>query len=279
MAFDSSAAYSIVQTDSGQELYEQGGTYYKRFSPYDAVSPPLRYNQQYDTSIAAAALAGGIAASLAVDGTGLAGLALVNTFTGQNTIAQGTLTASKPFTWTQTWNNAGVVFTGLNLNVTDTASDGASLLADFQVGGTTRAALTKGGNLGVGIAAPAQLLHVYSNSGSAGPSVLAECGASASVAKLLLKSNSANFGFYVATGLNALIAYDYAAPAERFRVDSAGNFCFGGTSVGGGAKVVFLTNAATPPSTNPSGGGVLYAEGGALKWRGSSGTVTTIAAA
>lgn len=68
MAFDSSAAYSIVQTDSGQELYEQGGTYYKRFSPYDAVSPPLQYNQSVDasltnpgnaTAIAAAALAGG----------------------------------------------------------------------------------------------------------------------------------------------------------------------------------------------------------------------------
>lgn len=58
MAFDSSAAYSIVQTDSGQELYEQGGTYYKRFSPYDAVSPPLQYNQQYDSSVAVSAVAG-----------------------------------------------------------------------------------------------------------------------------------------------------------------------------------------------------------------------------
>lgn len=33
------------------------------------------------------------------------------------------------------------------------------------------------------------------------------------------------------------------------------------------------------PSTNPSGGGVLYSEGGALKWRGSGGTITTIAPA
>lgn len=93
MAFDSSAAYSIVQTDSGQELYEQGGTYYKRFSPYDAVSPPLQYNQSVDasltnpgnaTAIAAAALAGNIAAGLAVDGTGLAYLAGNNVFTGAN---------------------------------------------------------------------------------------------------------------------------------------------------------------------------------------------------
>jgi hypothetical protein len=43
--------------------------------------------------------------------------------------------------------------------------------------------------------------------------------------------------------------------------------------------VIGIANAATVPSANPSGGGVLYAEAGALKWRGSGGTVTTIAAA
>jgi hypothetical protein len=52
----------------------------------------------------------------------------------------------------------------------------------------------------------------------------------------------------------------------------------GGTgSYGGGAKVIFIANATTNPSTNPSGGGVLYVDSGALKYRGSSGTVTTIA--
>jgi|GEM_PF-6444588 len=48
---------------------------------------------------------------------------------------------------------------------------------------------------------------------------------------------------------------------------------------GGGAKVIGLANATTVPTSNPTGGGVLYAEGGALKWRGSGGSVTTIAAA
>lgn len=36
---------------------------------------------------------------------------------------------------------------------------------------------------------------------------------------------------------------------------------------------------STAPSTNPTSSGYLYVEGGALKYRGSSGTVTTIAAA
>jgi hypothetical protein len=40
---------------------------------------------------------------------------------------------------------------------------------------------------------------------------------------------------------------------------------------------MFISNAGTVPSTNPTGGGILYTEGGALKYRGSSGTVTTIA--
>jgi hypothetical protein len=48
---------------------------------------------------------------------------------------------------------------------------------------------------------------------------------------------------------------------------------------GGGFKVIGISNATTVPSTNPSGGGVLYVEAGALKYRGSSGTITTIAPA
>jgi hypothetical protein len=43
-----------------------------------------------------------------------------------------------------------------------------------------------------------------------------------------------------------------------------------------GAGIV-LGNIGTAPTGNPSSGGTLYSEAGALKWRGSSGTVTTIA--
>jgi hypothetical protein len=50
-------------------------------------------------------------------------------------------------------------------------------------------------------------------------------------------------------------------------------------SYGGGVGVVFIANSNTVPTTNPTGGGLMYVEGGALKFRGSSGTVTTIAPA
>jgi hypothetical protein len=63
---------------------------------------------------------------------------------------------------------------------------------------------------------------------------------------------------------------------ERARIDSSGNLLLGGTSTPG-VKVMYIANATTVPASNPSGGGVLYVEGGALKYRGSSGTVTTIA--
>lgn len=55
---------------------------------------------------------------------------------------------------------------------------------------------------------------------------------------------------------------------------------FGTTlALGGGTGVIGIANATTVPTTNPSGGGVQYVEGGALKYRGSAGTVTTLAPA
>ena len=66
---------------------------------------------------------------------------------------------------------------------------------------------------------------------------------------------------------------------ERVRIDYLGNVGIGVSAFGtSAAKVLGLANA-TAPSTSPAGMGQLYVEAGALKYRGSSGTVTTIAAA
>ena len=55
---------------------------------------------------------------------------------------------------------------------------------------------------------------------------------------------------------------------------------FGDTPThGNGVKVIFIANASTVPTTNATGGGVLYVTAGALKFRGSGGTVTPIAPA
>jgi hypothetical protein len=50
-------------------------------------------------------------------------------------------------------------------------------------------------------------------------------------------------------------------------------------SVGGGTAVIGIANASAVPTSNPTGGGILYVEAGALKYRGSSGTITTLGAA
>ena len=62
--------------------------------------------------------------------------------------------------------------------------------------------------------------------------------------------------------------------------DATGNVAINSTgSFGSGTGVVFIANRTAAPSGTPTGGGILYCESGALKFKGSSGTVTTIAPA
>ncbi len=62
-------------------------------------------------------------------------------------IVSGSLSASAPgLTMTQTWNNAAVAFVGLDMNITDTASQATSILAQLRVGGVIKAQIDKTGN-------------------------------------------------------------------------------------------------------------------------------------
>ena len=54
-------------------------------------------------------------------------------------------TVQDVFNMADTWNASGTTFTGIKLNVTDTASAAASLLMDLQVGGVSRFSVTKAG--------------------------------------------------------------------------------------------------------------------------------------
>lgn len=66
----------------------------------------------------------------------------------------------------------------------------------------------------------------------------------------------------------------------RLQINSVGNLGINTTSqFGSGKKVIGIANAEVIPTTDTPDGGVLYVENGALKFRGSSGTVTTIAEA
>lgn len=60
-------------------------------------------------------------------------------------------------------------------------------------------------------------------------------------------------------------------------LNTSDNFGVGTTAFGtSAAKVIGIANG-TPPSTSPVGVGQLYVQAGVLKYRGTSGTVTTIA--
>lgn len=89
--------------------------------------------------------------------------------------------------------------------------------------------------------------------------------------RMTCTSADSSIGFYTK-------AANTAQSTLRLTIDKNGNLGLGGTSFASGVTVMFMANA-TAPSGTPSGGGVLYVESGSLKFKGSSGTVTTIAAA
>jgi hypothetical protein len=83
------------------------------------------------------------------DATGT--VALVN---GANGTIQyndaGTLNGNSDFTVDPDWNDASTVFTGLKLNVTNTASASASKLLDLQVGGASKLSISNSKIAGTG---------------------------------------------------------------------------------------------------------------------------------
>lgn len=67
---------------------------------------------------------------------------------GALTLTGSTITADEPgLRVTQTWNNSGVTFSALDVNVTNTASGSGSMLANFRAGGTTAAYVARDGRL------------------------------------------------------------------------------------------------------------------------------------
>jgi len=76
---------------------------------------------------------------------------------------------------------------------------------------------------------------------------------------------------YIETGTRIIMVFD-GYNVGFFPTGITGSF-------DSGKNVIFVANATTAPTTDPTGGGILYVEGGALKYRGPNGTVTTIAPA
>jgi hypothetical protein len=129
---------------------------------------------------------------------------------------------------------------------------------------------------GVGVSGTVNATDFRGTIGATTPSTGAFTTASASTSLTAPLVTNAGTLALSATGANIITASTNGV--ERMRIDASGNVGIGTTDqFGGGGGVVGIANAGTVPASNPTGGGVLYVEGGALKYRGSSGTVTTIA--
>lgn len=170
---------------------------------------------------------------------------------------------------------AGTAAQGIFMTATDGPTDGNMLT--IRNNGREDLVLKSTGRLGLGIptgATPAAVIEPRAND-DATPTISVR--APSTSAANLIEFKRASDGA-VRTRVSAtcqLVTSENAYMAGAGVQIGATSAQFGG----GNGGMVGITNTPTPPTTNPVGGGVLFVENGALKYRGSAGTVTTIAPA
>lgn len=139
----------LVQGYNGSTFVEGGRLTFISEAAWSVGSTPTR------VSILNAGTSGSAAERMRIAGSGNVGfagsrLAIGNIGPTANalSITAGTYTTDeKVIDATATWNNAAVTFTGIKLDVTNTASAAGSNLLDLQVGGVSQMRFTAGGQL------------------------------------------------------------------------------------------------------------------------------------
>jgi hypothetical protein len=155
------------------------------------------------------------------------------------------------------------------------ASDGVATWSG--VGGVAGTAMTLNSTgLGVGVVSPVTRLQAnkagQTPGGASAPNgALVISDTSNTSICLELGSNSAGIPYIQSRHISSFGFYDLVLQP------TSGNVGIGVSTFGTSAQTVLGLANATAPSTSPAGMGQLYVEAGALKYRGSSGTVTTIA--
>jgi hypothetical protein len=211
------------------------------------------------------------------------------TFDGTNLVvghssSQGNLTVLRAagtgdiayFRITGQTNNPGLL---INLNETSnditfntTYSLGSNPAYVWQQAGSEKMRLTSTG-LGIGTSSPGYKLDVYGT----GSQVVAVRAATSGDARFYAECAGTNSGWMQYTRSLQALQWSANGSTQHLTLDSSGNLGLGVTSFGTSAEKVIGIANGTAPTTSPAGMGQLYVEGGALKYRGSSGTVTTIA--
>ena len=183
----------------------------------------------------------------------------------------------------QTVGQANYMYLGTN-------TSGDFLVSDS--GGSAIATLTQSGNLGLGVT-PSAWASGWKSQQVGALSALADTGSVTYLGNNWYQNTSSNNIYLTSTyaslyGQTAGNHIWYTAPSgtagdaisftQALTLSAVGNLLLGGTSdPTSAAKAIVIYNGTAP--TGNIAGGTLYVEGGALKYRGSSGTVTTIAAA
>lgn len=158
-----------------------------------------------------------------------------------------------------------------------TASSTLSAVSTISLTGTTTSTITLGtsvttGTITIGGTATSGLIILGQSTG--GHTLSIDSGATSSG-----NTKTITLGTGGVSGSTTTISMGTNTTGATSTTTILGNAGFNGSSFGTGSGVVFIANATTAPSTNPALGGVLYVVNGALKYRGSSGTVTDLAAA
>jgi hypothetical protein len=273
-------------------------------SPNDGTGTPLRtsfdYTNQNFTELYTA-LGGGVGLPGATTqvifndgGTNLAGDAglVYNKTTDALTVAglvtAGSATITGDLTAARLIVTGGTIPTnGLWLATTNTLEFAANSLAQYRIAplgvfswfdgaGGTRMTLNSNG-LGVGIVPGSGIAPVL-----LGVGVAKTAGTSAGYqiyqgSNEVVRLATDNTNIYI-QGITNLPMRFYTNNVNNMTLDASGNLLVGLATAGTtAAKTIQIANG-TAPTANVTGG-QLYVESGVLKFRGSSGTITTIAAA
>ena len=154
----------------------------------------------------------------------------------------------------------------------------ATITGDLTVDTSTLKVNSTTHRVGIGTATPL-LPFVVSNAGAQG----FEVNPSGSIISggIDILSYNRSTSLYKGAGFGAesyLFRVGTASLSDAMTLNSSGLGLGTATFGTSAARVLAIANG-TAPTTSPAGIGQLYVEAGALKYRGSSGTVTTIAAA